>query len=87
MWAFPWIEGAPNAAGVLVKHEMGKPSAIGALVYFSCDDCAVELARVENAGGKVCAPKFSIGEFGFIGLDIDTEGSTYWFLFNQVASS
>ena len=41
MWAFPWIEGAPNAAGVLVKHEMGKPSAIGALVYFSCDDCAV----------------------------------------------
>lgn len=75
MWAFPWIEGAPNAAGVLVKHEMGKPSAIGALVYFSCDDCAVELARVENASGKFCAPKFSLGNR----VSYRTEGNTIGF--------
>ncbi len=79
MVAFPWIDGAPNAAGTLVKHEMGKPSATGTLVYFTCEDCATELGRVEAAGGKVITPKFSIGDFGFCGLASDTEGNTIGF--------
>ena len=79
MWAFPWVEGAPNTSGTLVKHEMGKPSATGTLIYFSCDDCANEISRVEAAGGKVTAPKFAIGEFGFIGIASDTEGNTIGF--------
>lgn len=79
MWAFPWIQEAPNASGALVKHEMGKPSATGALLYFSSTDCTTELGRVEAAGGKVISPKFSIGEYGFIGLASDTEGNTIGF--------
>ncbi|MGK0185337.1 MAG: hypothetical protein ACI9R3_001113 [Verrucomicrobiales bacterium] len=42
---------------------------------FSCEDCAVEEARVAPAGGNVCKPKFAIGEFGFISLVSDTEGN------------
>ncbi|MGL2987753.1 VOC family protein [Flavobacterium sp. RSSA_27] len=79
MVAFPWVEGAPNSSGALVKHEMGKPSATGTLVYFACSDCAEQLARVEGAGGKVIAPKFAIGEHGFCGLASDTEGNTIGF--------
>lgn len=79
MLAFPWTDGKPNAAGALVKHEMGKPSATGTIVYFACEDCETELSRVEAAGGKLIAPKFSIGEFGFIGLVSDSEGNTVGF--------
>lgn len=79
MWAFPWVNDAPNASGALVKHPMSQPSATGTLVYFGCADCATELSRVEAAGGKVNAPKFSIGEFGFIGIASDTEGNTIGF--------
>jgi uncharacterized protein len=79
MWTFPWVNEAPNCSGALVKHEMGKPSATGTLIYFDCKDCAVELARVAAAGGKVNAPKFSIGDFGFIALASDTEGNSIGF--------
>jgi uncharacterized protein len=79
MVAFPWVEGAPNSSGALVQHEMGKPSATGTLVYFACSDCAIQLDRIEAAGGKVVAPKFAIGEHGFCGLATDTEGNTIGF--------
>ncbi|MGB4772656.1 MAG: VOC family protein [Chitinophagaceae bacterium] len=79
MYAFPMDYEAPNASGALVKHPMGQPSATGTLVYFGSEDCATELGRVEAAGGKVQAPKFSIGEFGFIGIASDTEGNTIGF--------
>jgi hypothetical protein len=35
----------------------------------------VEEGRVVPAGGKVLRPKFSIGDFGFISLVIDSEGN------------
>lgn len=47
------------------------------MVYFPCDDCSVEAARVEKAGGKVHKPKFSIGEFGFCAICLDSEGNTF----------
>ena len=47
----------------------------GTLVYFSCEDCAAEVARTIKNGGKVFKDKFAIGEYGFIALVIDTEGN------------
>ena len=47
------------------------------LVYFSCEDCAVEESRVESAGGKIQQPKMSIGEYGFITIANDTEGNMF----------
>lgn len=32
---------------------------------------------VEEFGGKVVAPKMSIGEFGFVSLCMDTEGNLF----------
>jgi uncharacterized protein len=43
------------------------------LVYFSCADCAVEAAKAARSGGKVEKEKFSIGQYGYISLVIDTE--------------
>jgi len=40
-----------------------------------CADCANEAARVTAAGGKLVRDKFSIGQYGFIALVMDTEGN------------
>ena len=64
-----------GTTGALVRMQ-GMPSGGGGtLVYFACDDCAVEQGRVEAAGGKVFKPKFSIGPHGHIALVVDTEGN------------
>lgn len=64
-----------GAGGALVKLAHAKPGPGGSMVYFSCDDCEVEAARAEAAGGAVVAPKYSIGEHGFVSIISDTEGN------------
>jgi hypothetical protein len=51
------------------------PSGGSTLVYFSCEDCAVEAARVLEHGGSVHREKRPIGQYGFITLAVDTEGN------------
>lgn len=76
MWMFPSTQGAAGAAGALVKMEGGPDGGSSSvIVYFGCEDCAVEARRVPEAGGKVTKPKFSIGQYGFIALATDTEGN------------
>lgn len=65
---------AYGASGALVKMK-GVPSGGSTMIYFSCEDCAVEESRVVGAGGKIERPKMSIGEYGFISLVWDTEGN------------
>lgn len=73
MWAFGMDEKTSGASGALVKMEGCKGGGGGTLVYFTCEDCAVEESRVEAAGGNIFRPKFSIGQYGFISLVVDTE--------------
>jgi len=75
MMAFPMQVTAAGAAGALVKMDGAAPGGGGTLVYLRCDDCAVELARVEAAGGKIHRGKFPIGEYGHCALIVDTEGN------------
>lgn len=79
MMSFPADMGVYGAAGALTKSPHAAPGVGGTIVYFSVEDCAVEEARVEKAGGKVARSKFSIGEFGFIVLCLDTEGNMIGF--------
>lgn len=76
MVSFPWAEGKENISGALVKMDSMKPGSGGTLVYFTCDDCAVEESRVKAAGGEVLQPKMSLGEHGFCSIVQDTEGNT-----------
>jgi predicted enzyme related to lactoylglutathione lyase len=77
LWAFPMAQNATGAAGALVKMQ-GMPSGGNSvIVYFACDDCAVEAKRVIPAGGKIHRDKFSIGEHGYIALALDTEGNMF----------
>lgn len=64
-----------GATGALVKMKDMKAGGNSTLVYFSCEDCAVEESRVEAAGGKVHQSKMAIGEHGFITMAVDTEGN------------
>lgn len=74
MWAFPMSMEGYGAAGALVRMG-GCPSGGSTMVYFSCDDCAVEAARAELNGGKIAQGKTSIGQHGFIAMVADTEGN------------
>ena len=77
MKAFPSDMEKHGATGALVKMEGFPVGGNSVLVYFSCDDCSVEESRVESAGGRVEKTKFSIGEYGFISLAVDTEGNMF----------
>ena len=75
MMAFPSGMEGYGAGGALV-HVVGmKAGGNSTLVYFACKDCAVEESRVAAAGGRVEKPKFSIGQYGFVSLVLDTEGN------------
>ena len=73
MWMFPSEQKAAGAAGALVSMPGGPSSGNSVIVYFSCDDCAVEAKRASAAGGKTIKDKFAIGQYGFIALINDTE--------------
>ncbi|WP_375753821.1 VOC family protein [Vibrio sp. HN007] len=75
MLGFPSNMEQYGASGAIVKMENIKAGGNSTMVYFSCEDCAVEEARVEAAGGKVQQSKFSIGPYGYISLLIDSEGN------------
>ena len=76
MWAFPMSMEKGGASGALVKMK-GVPSGGSTLVYFACDNCAVEAGRVEKAGGKLDKAKFSIGQYGHIALAVDPDGNMF----------
>lgn len=69
-----------GVGGALIQMEgarSGDCQCTTTIVYFPCIDCSVEESRVEAAGGKVHKPKFSIGEYGFCSICLDTEGNTF----------
>lgn len=79
MMSFPADMGNYGAAGALTKSPHGRPGMGGTTIYFGSEDCAVQQARVADAGGTVIRPKFSIGEFGWVALCQDTEGNLIGF--------
>ena len=79
MVSFPWEPDERNISGALCKTSDMKPGVGGTLIYFASDDCEIETAKVDEAGGKVLQTKFQIGEHGFISVVMDTEGNTIGF--------
>ena len=76
MLAFPGnMESKGRASGALVHVKDVKAGGNSTIVYFGSEDCSIEEARVESAGGELIRPKMSIGEYGFISLAKDTEGN------------
>jgi predicted enzyme related to lactoylglutathione lyase len=75
MWSFAMAMDKVGAGGALVKMDGVPSGGNSTIVYFSCADCAVEAARAAANGGQVAREKFSIGEYGFIALVADTEGT------------
>jgi hypothetical protein len=74
---FP-MDGMEGVGGDLVPPGMGnKPCANGTRVYLSCQGIIDEvIGRIEKSGGKIIAPKFKIGDMGWIAMIMDTEGNT-----------
>lgn len=73
---FPYDDAAGGVGGGIVEMEGYEPSPNGAVLYLNAgEDLAVQLAKVEPAGGKIIQPKTNIGENGFMALFLDTEGN------------
>ncbi len=77
MWGFPMDVNRFGASGSLVKMEGVHSGGNSTIIYFICNDCAVEASRVEAAGGRIHKPKISIGEYGAIALAFDSEGNMF----------
>lgn len=75
MWAFPMDMERFGASGSLVRMPGFSPGRNSVIIYFSCEDCAVEEEKIRAIGGKIEKTKFSIGQYGFITLAYDTEGN------------
>lgn len=69
-----------GVSGALIEMpgtKEGDGHCVNTMVYFPCEDCSVEESRVKNAGGIVNRPKFSIGEYGFCSICVDSEGNPF----------
>lgn len=75
MWGFPTSREIIGAAGALVKMEGFSAGRNSVIPYFGCEECSVEAARAEEAGGTIHKKKFSIGQYGHIALVTDKEGN------------
>jgi predicted enzyme related to lactoylglutathione lyase len=73
----PENQGVSGALVEMSGTKEGDGACVNTMVYFPCEDCSVEESRIANAGGIVTRPKFSIGEFGFISICVDTEGNPF----------
>lgn len=75
---FPGDHSGQGAEGSLVYHKdfYATSNFAGALIYFSSEDCDVELKRVKEAGGTVQIPKKMIApDIGYMGVFLDSEGN------------
>src|SRR6185312_16086894 len=69
MLAFPMAQGDEyGATGALVRMPGFDAGHNSVLVYFKCQDCAVEAARAVKAGGRIQKEKMAIGKYGHIAL-------------------
>ena len=75
MWSFPMDMESTGAAGALIRMDGVPSGGNSTLIYFACEDCAVEQGRAAESGGQVEREKMAIGEYGFISLVRDTEGN------------
>ncbi|MBT8147132.1 MAG: VOC family protein [Gammaproteobacteria bacterium] len=64
-----------GASGALVRYPQKSSAVNSTIVYFSCEDCAVEASRVKEHGGNVEREKMSIGQYGFVVLATDPDGN------------
>jgi len=75
MQSLPIDMTGPGARGMLARMDGAPSGGGGTLVYFGCEDCAIEQGRVEAAGGRIEQAKFSIGPHGHCAVVVDTEGN------------
>jgi hypothetical protein len=77
MFAVPMPQ--DGAGWAIVKMKGMSSGGAGTVVYFGCEDCAVESGRVAAHGGQVIRPKFAIGPYGHVALATDPDGNTIGF--------
>ncbi|MFD2164166.1 VOC family protein [Paradesertivirga mongoliensis] len=70
-------QGVSGALIEMAGTKEGDGQCVNTMVYFPCQDCSIQEGRVAPAGGMVNRSKFSIGEFGFCSICVDSEGNPF----------
>ena len=70
-------QGVSGALIAMAGTKEGDGRSVNTMVYFPCQDCSIQESRVAPAGGIVNRSKFSIGEFGFCSICVDSEGNPF----------
>jgi len=73
----PENQGVSGALIEMGGTKEGDGACVNTMVYFPCKDCSIQENRVIAAGGRINQSKFSIGEFGFCAICVDTEGNPF----------
>ena len=73
----PFDHNEKGCSGALVySPQHYEPSTKGVLIYFASSDVAIELAKIEKAGGSILKGKSLISrDVGYMALFKDTEGN------------
>lgn len=77
MMQFPQNMEGSGTSGALIKVEGVPSGGNSTLVYFTCEDCAIEAKRVKAHGGVIKQEKMAVGEYGFVVLAVDTEQNMF----------
>ncbi len=72
---FPMERNVVGAGGALITSETAQPSQQGTTIYFGVESIDSVLERITRAGGKICLPRTTIGQYGFMAHFQDTEGN------------
>lgn len=77
MWAFPGsMDDGPGSSGALVQMNADqRPGVGGTMIYFGCEDCAVQARLAVECGGRLVQNKQSIGPYGHYAAVEDSEGN------------
>ena len=75
-FALDTMETLRTGGEIVESSAFGKPGPDGVTIYLNAPGGVdAVLAKVPAAGGKVTVPKTAIGENGYYGIILDTEGN------------
>ncbi|WP_461534358.1 VOC family protein [Sinomicrobium sp.] len=73
----PQNQGVSGALIEMPGTKDGDGACVNTMVYFPCEDCSEQVAKVELAGGKVHRAKMNFGEYGYCSICVDSEGNPF----------
>jgi predicted enzyme related to lactoylglutathione lyase len=77
-------EGQPGINGGLMRRSADAPAVVNTIDVPSVDDY---VAKIEQSGGKVVAPKIAIPGIGYMAYAVDPDGNSFGIMQNDPSAA